>query len=54
MMSHSRLTVSPNFFSSRIVSAPVWGMMETWNDPLSTAATVRLTPSMAIEPFSMM
>ena len=48
------LTVSPGFLPSRMVCAPVCGMIETAKLVSSTAATVRLTPSMAIEPFSTM
>ena len=50
--SFSRLTISPFFFSERMVFAAVWGMMETWNQSLSSRATVRLMPSMVMEPFS--
>ena len=35
-----------------LVCAAVWGIMETLNVPSVTLATVRLMPSMAIEPFS--
>ena len=42
MMSFSRLTGSPGFFSSRMVCAPVCGMMDTEKPAPSTAATVRL------------
>ena len=45
---------SPGFLPSRMVCAPVCGMMETEKSGSVTAATVRLTPSIAIEPFSTM
>lgn len=54
MTSHSRFTGSPGFLPSRMVCAPVCGMMETEKSVSVTAATVKLTPSMAIEPFSTM
>ena len=51
-ISVSRLTVSPSLRVSRVVSDPVWGMMETLKSRSVTAATVRLMPSMVMDPFS--
>ena len=54
MTSHSRFTVLPTPLVERFVTARVCGMMETWKLRSSTAATVRLMPSMQMEPFSTM
>ena len=52
MMSVSRLTRSPTFRSASTVTDTVWGMAEMAKDWRSTLATVRLMPSMVMEPFS--
>ena len=54
-MSFSRFTASPTCVSVRVVCVVVWGMVLTENVLVasSTRATVRLMPSRAIEPFSM-
>ena len=52
MMSVSRLTRSPAFRSPSVVTAFVCGMVETEKPSVVTAATVRLMPSMVMEPFS--
>ena len=52
MMSVSRLTTDPALRKGSTVSLIVCGMIETLNDPSDTEATVRLMPSIAIEPFS--
>ena len=51
-MSFSRLTASPAFFFKSVVSSPVCGITDTEKFCFVTAATVRLIPSMQIEPFS--
>ena len=51
-MSFSRLTGSPAFFFKSVVSSPVCGITDTEKFRFVTAATVRLIPSMQIEPFS--
>ena len=53
-MSFSRFTMSPTRRSDSVVWADVCGMIETENVVSVTLATVRLMPSMAIEPFSTM
>ena len=50
--SFSRFTVSPGFRKPRVVKSSVCGIRATENDPAVIAATVRLTPSTVIEPFS--
>src|SRR5207253_11007220 len=50
--STSRLTSSPAVSSLRVVSASVCGIRATAKPSSSSAATVRETPSTAIEPFS--
>ena len=47
----SRLTASPAFFFKSVVSSPVCGITDTEKFRFVTAATVRLIPSMQIEPF---
>ena len=54
IMSFSRFTGSPAFFVLRIVFPAVCGMIETVKHRSSTETTVRLMPSIAIEPFSTM
>ena len=49
----SRFTSSPICLVGRVVSARVWGMMDTEKLSLASRATVRLMPSMAIDPFMM-
>ena len=46
--------MSPLFLVSNVVSLAVCGIIETLKTSLSTYATVRLIPSIAIEPFSTM
>src|SRR6185312_453604 len=50
--STSRLTVRPGTAEPRLVRSRVSGIRETLSDSASTALTVRLTPSTAIDPFS--
>src|SRR5690606_21293615 len=52
MTSTSRLTVPPAAVRPRVVSSRVVGIRLTVKAASSTEATVRLTPSTAIEPFS--
>ena len=54
IISHSRLTLLPIFLSKRIVSFPVCGITDTEKSQSLTEATVRLIPSIAMDPFSMM
>ena len=51
--SASRLTSSPGSSRPRVVTASVCGISATSKPSSSKAATVRETPSTAIEPFSM-
>src|SRR3989304_4518210 len=48
--SNSRFTLSPTFFSEKIVSCHVKGIIPTPNQFSSSSATVILTPSIEIEP----
>src|SRR4029079_15825068 len=48
--SASRFTVSPTRFVPRVVTASVCGITATEHASACTAATVRLTPSTAIDP----
>ena len=48
----SKFTGSPTRRWARVVTETVWGMAEMAKDWPSTLATVRLMPSMAMEPFS--
>lgn len=50
MISASRLTGSPGLSDLRLVASKVWGMMATVSLVPSIWATVRLMPSMEIEP----
>ena len=54
MMSVSRFTVSPARFLPRVVTAAVWGMSGDGEALRPPTATVRLMPSMVMEPFSTM
>src|ERR1019366_9384248 len=49
-MSHSRLTRAPGRYPPSVVLRNVCGMMVALSTPLSMDATVRLMPSMAMEP----
>ena len=49
-MSVSRLTLSPFFNACNEVFANVWGMRWTVNDFECNSATVKLTPSIAMDP----
>ena len=51
--SFSKFTISPTLRSESVVCAAVCGMMETLKSYAVTFATVRLMPSMVMEPFSM-
>ena len=51
-MSHSRLTRAPGRYPASVVLRQVCGMMAAERTPPSSAAMVRLMPSMAMEPFS--
>ena len=48
--SASRFTESPGFSDPRLVSSTVWGMMAMVQRFRSSFATVRLIPSMHIDP----
>ncbi len=50
-MSVSRFTLSPTFIGPKVVTARVKGISETLNRSGSQSTIVRLTPSMAIDPF---
>src|SRR5262245_57810810 len=52
MMSNSRFTRSPGLACRRFVFSNVCGMIAISNSGALTAATVRLMPSKAMEPFS--
>jgi len=52
MTSFSKFTTSPTLFESKVVTSLVCGINETEKFSSVTSATVRLMPSMAIEPFS--
>ena len=53
-MSFSKFTGSPAFFFKSVVSSPVCGITDTEKFRSVTAATVKLIPSIQIEPFSTM
>ena len=54
IISHSILTVSPIFLAFRFVWENVKGIIDTVNPLLTQEKVVRLIPSIATEPFSIM
>ncbi len=48
------LTGSPFCLNPMVVNLPVWGMMLTENRPASSRLMVRLIPSTATEPLTIM